>query len=228
MATGYKILPPSGGRSQIISAETFDGRMDAVRTLIDRYGSYCDQNWLNDNGDVISPEIKIKGFLDRLAYFLLIGNTDGIITDYRRDAHNAHETPASCCPAYVENVMYGDGAVSDDAEQDEAMRFNAISEKQNEKIEKYRTVSVNKKRRKSLFSKRIKNGIVCGEWCYVDTNNEFVHDGHKYRIHESVKQYAPIETDIGLLYDMDRILIANNGYYDMNFDSIPEEMITIY
>ena len=54
---------------------------------------YCERNWLNDYGDLYTPESKVKRLLDSLAYYLLLGYTDGIETDYRRVMHSKREIP---------------------------------------------------------------------------------------------------------------------------------------
>lgn len=66
-------------------------------------------------------------------------------------------------------------------------------------------------------------GIRRGEWCRVDTEGVFEYNGSKYRIDPGTEQYQPIETAVGDLYDMDRVLVTDdspNRFYDMNYDDV--------
>ena len=220
MSYGYKIVEPSG-RSVI--AETGD-RHDVrrrVNEMQEKWSDYCERNWLNDSGDLFSPETKVKRFLDTLSYFFLIGNMSGIETDYKQVMHAKREIPASNCPSSVDNLLYGSGSVSDAVAQEEWSAFNAMTERLDANAQKYETQKASRQRRESLFSKHNRLGIRGGEWCRVDTDGVFEFGGRRYCIDSGEIQYQPIETDIGLLYDMDRILATETGdFYDMRYEKV--------
>ena len=172
---------------------------------------------------MFSPELKVKRFLDSLAYFILIGHTQGIETDYKKVMHAKREIPASNCPAFVENLLYATGGTTDTRDQDERATFKAMTESLDEKAEKYETKKPRGKRPDSKFQKYLKSGIRGGEWCRVDTDGVFQYRGEWYRIDEGETQYQPVETELGLLYDMDRILATtpqSPEFYDMNYDRV--------
>ena len=69
------------------------------------------------------------------------------------------------------------------------------------------------------------------EYGRVDTDGRFVHEGRRYRIDNQVAQYKPIRTAVGLLYDMDKIIIVttksgNKTFFDMQYNEIAPENIT--
>ena len=170
---------------------------------------------------MFSPESKVKLFLDSLAYYYLLGNTQGVVTDYKKVMHAKREIPVSNCPAYIENLLYSTVGTTSQADREEASSFKIMLEKLDSNAEKYETQKVNKKRQESLFQKHNRLGIHGGEWCRVDTDGIFEHNGRKYEIDKGETQYQPIETDIGLLYDMDRILVTGTGnFYDMKYDPV--------
>lgn len=186
-----------------------------------KWEEYCDRNWLNDSGDLFSPEIKVKRFLDALAYFYLTGEMHGIETDYKKVMHAKREIPVSNCPSYVENVMYAAGAATDQIDREERVSFRVMTDWLDARAEKYEARRPQRKREESKFQKRNRLGIHGGEWCLVDTDGVFERNGERYRIDPGETQYQPVETEIGMLYDMDRILMTDTGeFYDMNYDAV--------
>lgn len=178
---------------------------------------------MNDSGDLFSPELKVKRFLDALAYFYLIGNTQGIETDYKRVMHAKREIPMSSCPTFVENMLYASGSAKGTHDQEERAVFQIMTERLDSQAEKYEASKPRKKHQESKFQKRIRLGINGGEWCRVDTDNRFEYNGRKYEIDAGMTQYQPVETEYGMLYDMDRILATNPEkleFYDMNYDIV--------
>lgn len=163
----------------------------------------------------------MKRFLDSLAYYFLIGETSGIETDYKKVMHAKREIPASSCPSFVENMLYATGGTTSQASKEECAGFKVLTDELDAKAEKYEAQKASKKRRESLFQKHNRLGIHGGEWCRVDTDGVFEYNGRKYEIDEGATQYQPIETDIGQLYDMDRILATETGdFYDMKYDKV--------
>lgn len=163
----------------------------------------------------------MKRFLDALAYFFMIGDMQGIETDYKKVMHAKREIPASSCPSFVENVLYASGGTTDPIDQEERAGFTVMMDRLDAKAEKYEAQKPQRKRQESLFHKRNRLGIHGGEWCRVDTDGLFEYNGSKYEIDKGETQYQPVETEFGLLYDMDRILAnSSEEFYDMNYDKV--------
>lgn len=165
------------------------------------------------------PELKIKTFLDSVAYYLLAGNYQGIETNYKRVMHAKREIPASSCPSAIENLMYASGAVSDGIAREEEAQFEALLDRLDMLAEKYETPT-RTVRRESLFHKKNRLGIHGGTWCPVDTDGIFLYDGVRYIIDDNAVQYQSIPTDYGDYYPMDRILASGGKFYDMNLDEV--------
>lgn len=159
-------------------------------------------------------------FLDSLAYYYLLGNTQGVVTDYKKVMHAKREIPVSSCPAYVENLLYSTVGTTSQANREEESFFKTMLERLDANAEKYEVQKTTKKRQNSLFQKKLKLGITGGEWCTVDTENKFWHDNMHYMIDESETQYQPVETEYGEYYAMDKILMTDDGCYDMNYDPV--------
>ena len=165
----------------------------------------------------------MKRFLDSLAYFFLIGDTQGIETEYKKIMHDKREIPVSSCPSYVENILYSSGAATELIDQEERASFRTMIERLDEKAEIYESQKAQRKRQESKFHKHNRLGIRDGEWCRVNTDGLFEYHGDVYMIDTGAEQYQPIETDSGLLYDMDKILVCGDiplEFYDMNYDKV--------
>ena len=159
-----------------------------------------------------------------MAYYMLLGHTEGIETDYKRITHAQREIPVSSCPSYVESMVYASGSAPEPLSIEEESHFRTIVEQLDERAEKYAVRKVEKKKRvESRYQKRERLGVRGIEWCRVDTTGAFECAGKKYRIDPSEMQYQPIRTEFGELYDMDRILVAANPqgkFFDMNYDEV--------
>jgi len=152
---------------------------------------------------------------------MLIGNTQGIETDYKKVMHTKREIPVSNCPSYVENVFYASGGTTDSVDQEERASFRILTDALDAKAEKYETQKSQRKKQESRFHKRNRLGIRGGEWCRVNTDGLFEYNGCVYEIDRDATQYQPVETEVGLLYDMDRILATETEeFYDMNYDNV--------
>lgn len=218
MSVGHKIIEPSGKYS-VVFAEDHDQIVDRVNSMQEKWQPYCERNWLNDTGGVYTPEIKTKTFLDSLAYFLLLGHTDGIETNYRRVMHGKREIPMSSCPSDFENLFYASCGSSVNYSVEERDAFRLMLEMLDERALPYEAKK-QKKKEKSLFSKKIKNGICDGTWYRVDTDGKFWIGNNQYIIDDQEVKYQPVHTDYGDYYSMDKVLAANGKFYDMNYDEI--------
>ena len=175
---------------------------------------------MNDAGDLFSPDTKVKMFLDSLAYYLMLGNTNGIETDYKRIMHAKREIPASSCPSYIENMMYSTIGTTAPTDREESASFKIMVENLDKRAEKYEAQKARRKREQSRFSKYLELGIHGGEWCAVDTDGRFRYDGREYIIDDQAAQYSAVPTEYGDYYAMDKILAANGKFYDMNYDEV--------
>ena len=222
MAIGYRVTEPSG-KLIIMTANTRDELRNRVEKEQEKWDAYCDRNWLNDTGDLYSPETKIKRFLDSLAYCLMIGNTKDIETDYKKVMHAKREIPASSCPSFIDNMLYASGGATDKIDIEECAGFDVMIKEIDERAEKYETSKQRKWSHDDRFTKFRRLGIIGGEWCRVDTEGVFMYLGKRYMIDPCEAQYQPVETEFGLLYDMDRILAVGEDatkFYDMNYDEV--------
>ena len=167
-----------------------------------------------------TPESKVKHFLDSLAYFLLLGRTDGIETSYRRVMHAKREIPLSSCTSDIDNLLYASNVLTDNAREDEVAQFREMVSRLDENASLYEAPKVSKPKIKSRFSKKLKKGISGGKWYRVDTEGKFWVGNNQYRVEDNEVQYQPVKTEYGDYYAMDKILYANGKFYDMNYDDV--------
>ena len=237
MAIGYNVVQPNGiVKKQRVESE--EERSSAVDEQLQRWEEFCNRNWISVNyGDPFCSENKVKLFLNGLAYFLMLGNTGGIVTDYKRVADGKREIPMSSCPSYVEDLVYGAGSTLFPFNDDENVAFQATIDRLEEKARKY--CPQNKPKKKTFSNtrydkiQRIKSLIGKAEFFYpaVDTQNRFVFNGKLYQIDERVSAYCGKQVrEDDILYDMDKIIcvVSSDGrtyYFDMNMDLIPNEFV---
>ena len=174
-------------------------------------------------------ENKVKRFFSGLTYFLLLGATEDMVTNYKEMMNGKREIPISSCPPQIEDLVYGTGSVlHSSSEENEAAFQNLIAE----------PVTPPKKGRKKVVNEREQKlrqiRKECGQnavftYRTVDTSNRFRYLGDLYEIAESVEAYAPKETPLGLLYDMDKIVCVDGGngvrFYTMTYDPIEESQV---
>lgn len=158
--------------------------------------------------------------LDSLGYYMLLGHTDGIVTDYKRVMHAKREIPVSSCPSNVENILYATGGGTELIDEDEENRFNLMIERLDHKASIYDQPKKQKKKIESGQHKRMRLGIHGGEWCRVDTDGMFWFGNEQYIIDDQAVQYAPVKTELGDYYAMDKILVSGGKFYDMNYDEV--------
>lgn len=170
---------------------------------------------------MFSPEQKVKLFLDRLGYFLLLGETDGIVTDYKQAMTDKREIPESNCPSFIDNLFYGTGGSTGDAAAEEMTRFQTMLDALDQRAERYEQKKQTPKKTETLMQKRRRMGINGGTWYPVDTEGVFWIGRNRYTISDQAVQYQPIATESGDYYPMDRILASGGKFYDMNLDEVP-------
>ena len=163
--------------------------------------------------------MKVKRFLDSVAYCLLIGNTSGIETQYKNVMHAKREIPASSCPSEINNLLYASGGPSAEYEQEESDAFDAMLLSLDERASRYEQKK-RQKRTPSKFSKKLKKNIRNGTWYRVDTEGKFWVENNHYIISDQEIQYQPVSTEYGDYYAMDKILFADGKFYDMNYDEV--------
>lgn len=231
MAIGYNVVQPNGiVKKQRVESD--EERVSAVESLLSRWSDYCNRNWISVNyGDPFCSENKVKLFQNGLAYFLMLGNTGGIVTDYKRIADGKREIPISSCPSYVDDLLYGTGmTLASQNEHEESFR-SALDNKDDfvTKTRKSKQKSSNTRYEKI---RRIESFIGKSEYFYpiVNTDNEFVFQGKRYRIDNRVAGYNGKNVGSDTLYDMDKIVCAispdgKRYFFDMNMDLIPNQYI---
>jgi len=164
--------------------------------------------------------LKIKYFLDSLAYLLLLGSTDGIETNYKRVMHAKREIPVSNCTSDIENFLYATGGATDAGSVEEQSSFAQMLDRLDERAEPYQTQRSARRKERSRFHMKLKRGIRGGEWHRVDTEGKFWVGNNQYVIDDQVLQYQPVPTEYGDYYSMDRILYSGGKFYDMNYDEV--------
>ena len=214
------MVQPNGNVYRL-RTKTEDERRGAVRALCARWENYCTGHWLSDNHEEpYCPENKVKRFLDGLAYFLMLGESRGIVTDYKQVRNGDREIPLSSCPPGYEDLVYGGGATGVSREEEETLRrAYGHDRKPNKKPcktpERYARIA------------RLRREYEIREWHYprVDTNGVFQVLGETHRVRESATQYAGKETKEGTLYDMDKVIcleLMDGGlrFFDMRLEPI--------
>lgn len=167
-----------------------------------------------------TPELKVKTFLDSLAYYLLMGHMDGIETNYRAVMNAKREIPVSNCPSNIDNIFYASGSAGDIQAVEENAAFKEMVDRLDERAAQYEQKKEQPKKQKSLFEKKLKKGIHDGVWYRVDTDGKFWIGNDEYIIDDQEIQYQPVPTDYGDYFAMDKILYAGGKFYDMNYDEV--------
>lgn len=238
VATGYNIFQPSGYVKNV-QATTMEERLKVADDLLEKWQGYCESNWVSANStSPFSPESKVKSFLSSLGYFLIMGGTDDIVTDYKQLMNGKREIPVSSCPSFIEDTVYGGIHVNsnDLSKKAEGECFRGIMEKADYKVSKrYKTMPSRKPKRKTRFDRseklRREGGVKELIPAVVDTENVFHLGGATYCIDgEKCEKYSPKETKSGVLYDMDRVYCAVDGsgrtmFFDGDLERIPDDAI---
>lgn len=78
--------------------------MATARELLSKWEPYCEKNWISVNhADTFCGENKVKRFFSGLTYFLLLGSTEGMVTNYKEIMNGKREIPISSCPSQIED-----------------------------------------------------------------------------------------------------------------------------
>ena len=156
---------------------------------------------------------------------MLLGYTDGIETDYRRVMHPKREIPLSSCPESLEHMMYATGGGNEEFDRADNERFEFLLERLDQRAQKYEFPKKHRRKIESGQHKRRRLGIQGGEWLTVNTDNVFRFGDDVYVIEDNEAQYAPINTEYGDYYAMDRVLASGWKFYDMNYNEVKVQKI---
>lgn len=231
---GYNVIDPAGVKHRLWYQDE-EEKAQAIKRLLAKWDAYINSNWISpSHKEPFTPEDKVKLFLDGLAYYLLMGKAEDIVTDYKEVMNGKREIPISSCPPAVADALYGTGCDPETGADDTF--FQAMTERLDEKAAKVERPKKPKKRTHvKTHSEKIRDAL--GEFDYytveygrVDTSGEFVHNGKRYRIDNAVEQYRPVRTAVGMLYDMDKVVIVttksgNKVFFDMLYNPIDPEYI---
>ena len=203
--------------------------LEIVNTVIlPKWTKYCSSNWISPNPDAMySSERRVKGFLDRLAW-LLLGDIDARGSMYKEMMREVREIPVSECSPDVENFLMSSAkppVTGEDSKMKDTMPEKVASPKRKKKKppEDWTTFERAQKLRETYPTALI-------TFCVVNTENEFTYGGKRYHIKDSVEQYHPKNTSLGLLYDMDQIAVVDAErlhWYDQKLVPIADDDIEI-
>lgn len=228
MATYSNVIQPNG-TSLKLKAGSDEERLATAHELLSNWENYCQRNWISTNhADTFCGENKVKRFFSGLTYFLLLGNTEDMVTNYKEIMNGKREIPISSCPTQIEDLVYGTGSVLCPQTDEETLVFEITAEDvPNKKGRK--AVNSEKGEKLKLIKKECGKDAVF-TYCTVDTENCFRYNGAEYMIDSSVEAYAPKNTSLGLLYDIDKIICVKSQdgsirFYTPKYDSIDMSLI---
>lgn len=164
----------------------------------------------------------------------MVGNTGGIVTDYKDIMNGKREIPISSCPPCVEDAVYGGGSTISPDSPDEESRFEQLLDKLDRRAEKAekKKSPVRKKtvtRMDKVKAIRARHGACEFSYPIVDTENCFMFRGEEYVISDQAVQYGSKTTELGELFDMDRIVCvtANSEtfFYDMDLNLMRDDWV---
>lgn len=185
--------------------------MEAIQKLLDRWTTYCLNGWQSKNPkDMYCPENKVKRFLDGLAYFLLLGETRGIVdivTDYKDIMTGKYEIPMSSCPSRITNEIYSSRIQGQGNDTSEETILESILKQKEERAD----TLYQKKEKKAGKKERVEERYdrirkireeypeITFRRYIVDTENTFRDsDGKKHRIDiQKSREYTPVDTKYG-------------------------------
>lgn len=86
------------------------------------------RNWISANHtDTFCGENKVKRFFSGLTYFLLLGDMEDVVTNYKDMMNGKREIPISSCPQ-IEDLVYGTGTVLHGQTEESEAAFKKIME----------------------------------------------------------------------------------------------------
>lgn len=233
MATGYNIILPNGSTYHT-STSSLQERLAVCNQLIQAWQEYCYKNWMSGGDSPWSPENKVKNFLSSLGFFLMIDNSEGVITRYKNAMNSKREIPVSSCPTYVGDYVYGlHHSCSPDSKfaKGEDESFNVMMEEIDGKVAKTFGKVIRKKKPSPNYNKETRydrvcqaraSGLVKFDRCVVNTDGEFEHQGTHWIINmESCPAYAGHGPD-GDEYAMTYVIVGQDKdgarhFYDEQF-----------
>lgn len=158
---------------------------------------------------------------------------------YKEAVNRKREIPVSSCPTQFEHRLYsGQHLKNTQAEKilfDELL--NQLDEKgpqtgKNDRPKKSRhTDHETRFRRVERIRERHPDSTFT--FCCVNTDNEFSFEGRRYQIDASIREYQPIETAHGSLYDADQIVVVHSKdglthFYSQQLTAIePDKVMAI-
>ena len=163
-----------------------------------------------------------------MAYFLMMGGTKDIVTDYKDIMNGKREIPISSCPSSIEDLVYSSNASGVAQDVDENSRFQLMVDRLDERGPKLKKKKI-KTKKKTRFDKinELKERYgPCGfSFATVLTDNTFSFGGNRYQINSD--QYNAKQTDVGELYDMDKIICVTTEegqtmFFDMDIEKVEQ------
>lgn len=156
------------------------------------------------------------------------------MSDYKEAMNCKREIPVSCCPSTVGDIFYGTGGTSEEISASENEAFVLVLSKLDANAERKcpRCERKKKEHKQTRFEKLsiIERGSPgCKfEEMTVDTDGEFVYCGARYKL--DCVQYDGQQTDVGILYDMDRVVCCKHAdgtitFMDMNLNDVTATML---
>lgn len=162
----------------------------------------------------------MKAILDAIAYILTRDNSEDTLTNYKDIMNGKREIPVSSCPDSVCDYFESTRKTPDESEEQER-RFMHLLDRLDERAAPYEPKHKPRERSgtrsEMIEAMKQKHPDCTVQFCYVDTENCFTHDGEWYCIHDSTAEYAPKETKHGLLYDADQVLVLRAPAGDLHF-----------
>lgn len=120
----------------------------------------------------------------------------------------------------IDNLFYASGGTTGICDKEEQFEFDFMVDALDEKTAMYKSMKQQPVFEETRFHKRARKGITDGTWYNVDTEGKFWVGNNHYQISHQAVQYEPVSTEYGDYYAMDRILLANGQFYDMNYDEV--------
>ena len=233
LALTFNIPLPTGNTYTVYASDGQDRSELVQRLILDYWADYIDNNWLQGDGERDSGEQRVKRLLDSCGYFILRGDAENVLSEYKTEANKVREIPVSSCQEILSDAFFS--TAKHGQYYDESGGFDVISALQDINGEGVVLGEPKKKfvkpqeslRFNKLFMLREKYPLHKLTWCRVDTNNEFLYGGKTYRVSSELATYLGVNTKQGIYYCSDQILISDDGitlgFYDQNVVKINGE-----
>lgn len=203
----FTVYLPNGKTETILYDENTDKKA-IVERLTHEWEDFCMKNWLNSaEKGLMTAEDRVKRFMNCLAEFLLKGEPNSkeypILTEYKQKAIAQREVvlPIGC---YCDRK---DGLSELMAQVENAPSAFAATKGYKKNLMKKEPTSGSFTRLARIVHD---NPDVVVDTVPIDTENEFVSRGKRFRLSNKVTKYLPVETDEGLYYALDKICVGWN------------------